>query len=566
MEKTWWKEAVGYQILPKTFYDSNHDGIGDLRGIIAKLDYFKALGVTLLWIGPFYPSPMDDNGYDVSDFLDVNPMFGTLADVRELIAQAHRRGLRIILDLILNHTSDEHPWFIEARAHPDSPEHAFYIWKEPRYDAAGRPQPPTNWASFFADSAWAYDEQAGQYYMKIFSRKMPDLNWANPILRQRMEAVARQWLDMGIDGFRVDAVAHLARDPEFQDSELPVNAQGLAADWSKFSNLPALFDYLREFKQTVLAGRDCLTIGEVGGGASPQMALNYADKETGAFNMVFTFDHCWCNGLEGKEIITEADRHVDVRQLKQVFARWYDGLGERAWPAIYWMNHDLPRVVSQYGDPIRYHRESASMLEAALLLMKGTPFLYNGEEIGMTNVDYSSLEDFHDVWVANYVKEARSRLSEEQILEYERRTSRVNARTPMQWSAETYAGFSTVEPAEKVIGNYREINVAAQQADPYSVLNLTRRLIQLRLSEVGKQLFVYGGFEFVEPEHPDLFMYRRFTATEEVWVVCNFRGETIPFSLPEERGECVFDNYSDPGFAGALRPYEARVWLRREDS
>lgn len=560
--KTWWKEAIGYQIVPKTFFDSNADGIGDLPGITAKLDYLKELGVDLIWIGPFFKSPMDDNGYDVSDYFDVNPMFGTLDDAKTLVKEAHKRKIHVILDLVLNHTSDEHPWFIEARNHPDSEEHDYYIWRQPRFDAEGHRLPPTNWSSFFSDSAWAFDEQTGQYYMKIFSRKMPDLNWANPKLREKMEAIARWWLDLGIDGFRVDAVAHLARDTRFEDSEMPLDAQGNAPDWSKFSNLPALFDYLAEFKETVLDRYDCMSVGEVGGGAPPETALKYAGYQEGPFNMVFTFDHCWCNGLSGREDITDEDRYVDVIALKKTFDRWYQGLHGKAWPAVYWMNHDQPRVVSQYGDPLTYHDESAKMLCATLYLMYGTPFVFNGEEIGMTNVDYTDIHDFHDIWVANYYEAAKDRLPLDQIVAYQRRTSRVNARTPMQWSAEAHAGFSETEPAEKVIGNYKKINVADQLADENSVLQFYRRTFKLRKSRAYKELFVYGEFELLENSHPDVFAYRRFNAAQEVIVVSNFRNVPVVYPVELHRKKLLLSNYPDYKYRQGqlhLRPYESLV-------
>ena len=560
--KTWWKEAVGYQIYPRTFYDANGDGIGDLKGITLKLDYLKALGVDLLWIGPFFKSPMDDNGYDVSDYYAVDPIFGTLDDARELIQEAHQRGLRIILDLVLNHTSDEHPWFIEARRNQESEEHSYYIWKKGRINAQGQRIPPTNWSSFFSDSAWCYNEATDEYYMKIFSEKMPDLNWAEPKLRERMMEVARFWLDEGVDGFRVDAVAHLAKDLRFEDSTMPLDAQGNAPDWSKFSNLPALFDYLDELKDQVLRHYDIVTVGEVGGGASPQMALNYANAQTGAFNMVFTFDHCWANGISAGTVSFPEQVKTDVIALKKTFASWYDGLHERAWLPVYWLNHDHPRVVSQYGDPVHYHKPSAKMLCNTLYLMYGTPFMYNGEEIGMTNVDYTELSDFQDVWVKNLYEGVKDQYPLAVLMDHFRRTSRDNARTPMQWSAAPNAGFSTQTPVSKVNGNYRAINVEAQDQDPDSILNHYRAVLKLRKSAEYKPVFIEGEFALLDEDHPDVFAYRRVNSGKTIFVVSNFTGKDTEYTIPARHVRCLLSSYPDshpqpPKLI--LRPFESVV-------
>lgn len=567
IEKSWWKEAIGYQIYPKTFFDYNQDGIGDIRGIIEKLDYLQDLGVDCLWICPFFQSPMDDNGYDISDYFALNPQFGTIKDVVELIQQAHQRNLHIILDLVLNHTSDEHPWFVEARQSREAKTHDYYIWQEAKFDNQGHRCPPTNWSSFFSDSAWAYNEATDEYYMKIFSKKMPDLNWANPQLRSKMEEVARWWLDLGIDGFRMDAIAHLARDTSYQDSDVALDAQGNAPDWSKFSNLPALFDYLKQFKEEVLDHYPCLTVGEVGGKASPQMALKYAGYKEGAMNMVFTFDHCWCNNLNGKETQQQAQRIVDVVELKQVFQSWYQGLNGKAWPAVYWMNHDQPRVVSQYGDTGSYWKQSAKMLCTTLYLMYGTPFVYNGEEIGMTNVDYTDIEDFHDIWVKNYYESARHRLPYEEIVAYQRRTSRVNARTPMQWSDQRYAGFSQVEPQEKVVGNYRTINVEAQKADPDSILNYYRKIFQLRKSEQYKEIFVYGKFVLLDQDHPDVFAYQRTLENNKIFVISNFTDKQVSYPVSLGKVQEVISNTPTHQLKAdvvLLGPYESIVLKKVE--
>jgi len=561
MDKTWWKSAVAYQIYPRSFYDSNGDGVGDLRGILLKLDYIKSLGVNLIWIGPFYKSPMDDNGYDVSDFYDVDPLFGTLDDAKELIKVAHEKGIKIILDLVLNHTSDEHPWFIESRSSLDNPKRDYYIWKEGKKDKQGHLQAPTNWGSFFEGSAWNFDPITKQYYMKIFSNKMPDLNWASKALREDMFKMARWWLDLGIDGFRVDAIAHLARDLSFTDSTLPLNSHGVAPDWSKFSNRPELFDYLKEFNKEVLSHTDCMTVGEVGGGASIKTAIKYAGYHANLFDMVFNFDTCWKNNIFGNDALKDDEVKINVLELKQTFNVWIQGMKGKGWMPHYWLNHDHPRVMSQYGDPKHHHRESGTMLGTILLTLPGTPFIYNGEEIGMTNVDYESVDDFTDIWVKNYYKEAIKHLSKDQILSFLRRTSRNNARTPMQWNDQAYAGFSTHVPHQKNVGNYKQINVEKQLGEKTSIVNTYKTLIELRLhSSIGDTL-IYGEFKLIHPRDPNVFAYKRSLNGQIIMVVCNFSKEPHDFTLPLTYERVLFSNYPLVPIHKLLhlKPYEALI-------
>jgi len=561
MEKTWWKSAVGYQIYPKSFYDTNQDGIGDLPGIIAKLDYLKDLGVNLLWIGPFYKSPMDDNGYDVSDFFQVDPSFGTLEDAKVLIKQAHKRHIKIILDLVLNHTSDEHPWFIESRSSLDNPKREYYIWQDGKLDQNGKLIPPTNWASFFDGSAWNHDPITNQYYMKIFSDKMPDLNWDNPALRQEMYHMTRWWLDLGIDGFRVDAIAHLARDLSFTDSTLPLNRNNNAPDWSKFSNRPEQFNYLHEFYDQVLSKYECMTIGEVGGGAKIEAGLQYAAYDSHIFNMVFNFDSCWQNNIFGNENLKEEDYKIDVIGLKRNLTYWIDGMKDKGWLPQYWLNHDHPRVMSQYGNPMHYHRESGTMLATILLTLPGTPFIYNGEEIGMTNVDYQSIDDFNDVWVKTFYNNAKHEMSDEQILAYLTRISRNNARTPMQWDDSNYAGFSSVQPHQKNVGNYKEINVEKQSNQADSILNTYRYLIHLRRKSKYKDILVYGDYLLIEPEHPQLFVYHRKLINKHLMIVTNFSQEPCEYILPVKKFKVLYNNYNNQASTSklSLLPYEAMI-------
>ncbi len=557
--RKWWMSSVGYQIYPRTFKDSNNDGIGDLRGIIQKLDYIKDLGVNLIWIGPFYQSPMDDNGYDVSNFFDVDPVFGTLDDARELISQAHKRDIKVILDLVLNHTSDEHAWFAESRSSVDNPKRDYYIWQKGKLDKKGKLVPPNNWGSFFEGSAWNYDEQSKEFYMKIFSNKMPDLNWANPKLREEMYHVARFWLDMGVDGFRVDAIAHLARDLSFKNSTLPLNIHGVAPDWSKFSNRKELFTYINEFNEKVLSLYDCMTVGEVGGGARIEAGLGYAAYDAKAFNMAFNFDHCWETSQVIDPITKEVKQVTNVKNLKSIFSYWIEGMADKGWLPQYWLNHDHPRVISQYGDPVNYHRESGSMLGTVLLTLPGTPFIYNGEEIGMTNVDYTDVNDFNDVWVKNNVKKLLEHDSMESILDKLRRTSRDNARTPMQWSDAQYAGFSSVKPIQKVISNYSMINVEKQASEENSILKAYQKLIHLRRFSEYSDVLIFGQFKLIDSKHEDVFAYERSDTNKKVVILTNFRPYPVKFNY-HEKSKIIYSNYSRTDTQILqLEPFEAII-------
>ena len=561
-EKPWWKDAIGYQIYPRSFNDSNGDGIGDIPGIIDKLDYLKDLGVTLLWIGPFFKSPMDDGGYDIQDYLDVDPIFGTKEDAIRLIDEAHRRDIKIIIDLVLNHTSDEHPWFIEARKNRYSKYHSYYIWKEPKMTAEGKILPPTNWQGYFGESAWEYDETAKQYYLRIFSKKMPDLNLEYKPLREAMFDVARHWLNLGIDGFRMDAIAHLAKDLTFTDSYQQVDHRGITLDASKFSSLPRLFDYLQEFKQNVLDQYpQAVAIGEVGGNVTPEQSLTYSGYENGPLQMVFNFDTCWENGAYGSELKSDLDIKTNVINLKQNFLKWYEQTEGKAWLPIYWLNHDHPRVLSQYGS-IQYRHVSAKMLITTLLFMYGTPFIYNGDEIGMSNVDYEKLTQFKDVSALNYAREASNRLDEATILRFLRRTSRINARTPMQWDDSPFAGFSMSEPYLRVNGNYRDVNVKQQQNDPHSILNFYKRAIALRKTSPWKEAVQEGSFSLVDSMHPDVFAYFH-DGPEKLFVVSNFRNYETRFKMPYIVQRVLLHNYDHvmkQGLILNLRAFESIVF------
>jgi glycosidase len=559
----WWKTAIGYQIYPRSFYDSNDDGIGDLNGITQKLPYLQSLGITLIWICPFFASPMDDYGYDVKDYYQVDPSYGTMEDMQNLVRVAHDLGIKVIIDLVLNHTSDEHKWFIEARKNRYSKYHQYYIWKEGKQSPNGSILPPTNWRGYFGDSAWQYDEAAKLYYLKIFSKKMPDLNWEYPPMREDMYRVARYWLDLGIDGFRLDAIAHLAKEKPPIDSSYQVDDDGLVLDSTKFSSLPRLFDHLHEFKQEVLQHYpDALTVGEVGGNVSPAQSLAYSGTEQGPLNMVFNFDTCWENGAYGSEQKSDLEIRTNVIQLKQNFMKWYEGTSGKAWPPIYWLNHDHPRVVSQYGS-IRYRKESSTMLATTLLFLYGTPFLYNGEEIGMSNVDYTKLTQFKDVSALNYARSASERLDEQTILRFLRRTSRVNARTPFQWSDAPHAGFSTKEPLFAVNGNYKEVNLASQLKDPSSIVNFYKKAIALRKQPEILQSVLFGSLSLVDPLNPDVFSYVH-KGEITLLVISNFRDYSVEFPMTFLMKEIKLHNYpviEKQGLSLILRPFESYVMV-----
>lgn len=562
-ERKWWKEGVGYQIYPKSFCDSNGDGIGDLKGMISKLDYLAYLGINIIWLCPVYQSPMDDNGYDVSDYYQIAQEFGTIEEFKELLEEAKKRDIKIVMDLVLNHTSDEHPWFVEARKSVDSPYRDYYIWQKGKVDEWGNETEPTNWASFFTPSCWEKDEVTNEYYMHIFSRKMPDLNWSNDKMRESLYEMVTWWLDLGIDGFRVDAVAHLDRDFTFSDSTIYSHGK-YKEDWSKFSNLPRVHTYLKELNEKVLSKYDIFTVGEVGGGAGVEDALKYAATQSQELDMVFTFDHCWLN--KGFDSLDEKwSNRTNLIELKQVFKKWQSGLYEKAWNPLYWLNHDHPRVMSQYGEPVHYHKESGKMLATTLLMMWGTPFIYNGEEIGMINANYDQLEDYRDVSTLEKIQRLKEEnYPDELIKRYINVTSRDNARTPMQWNDEENAGFTTGTPWIKVNQNYQYINVKNQVEDPDSILQHYRQLIELRRFSSYKDVIVYGDYTLLNEHHPNVYAYLRTYENKKLLVVSNFFEQPAIICLTKWTAKKILlSNYKDSSTqlgCLSLRPYESIVF------
>jgi oligo-1,6-glucosidase len=546
-EKQWWKEAVGYQIYPKSFKDSNNDGIGDIKGIEEKIPYLNELGINLIWIGPFYKSPMDDNGYDVSDFKDVDPTFGTIDDMKSLIKTCKTYNIKIIIDLVLNHTSDEHPWFVESKKSTDNPYRDYYIWKDGRVNGLGEEIEPTNWASFFGGSCWKKDEQTNQYYMKIFSDKMPDLNWSNKKVRKSMYDIATYWLDLGIDGFRVDAVSHLGREG-FIDSKNSNDRYVYAPE--NFSNLPILHTYIKEFRQEVLDHYDIVTVGELGGGPSIEDGINYAGYESNEFNMAFNFDHNWVFNENG----------IDVVRLKTVFKKWQVDFFKKGWNPLYWLNHDHPRVISHYGDPSN-HKLSGSMLATVMYFMWGTPFIYNGEEIGMTNYPFSSLDDFSDIAIKTTYKarlKTQPNLSTDTFINDVKESSRDNARTPIQWSDDVYGGFSNVEPWFHINPNYKEINVKRQKNDPDSLWSYYKNIIDLRRNSKYKDVIVYGETMFVDQKNEHIFSFIRSYEETTILIVANMHNVNAKLDYDFKVKDVLIHNI-DSNITENLKPYEAYV-------
>lgn len=551
--KKWWMESFGYQIYVRSYYDSNNDGIGDLKGITEKLDYLHDLGVNLIWLCPFYDSPMDDNGYDVRNYYEVSSDYGTIEDFKALIDKAHKLGIKVIIDLVLNHTSDENNWFIESRKSVDNKYRNYYIWAKGQGD-----NPPTNWPSFFGGSAWKKDDVTNEYYLKIFSEKMPDLNWEYQPLREEMAKMANWWINLGCDGFRVDATSHLAKAPleDVKDGENP---------FGKFSNLERLHDHIRFMNEEVFSKHDIMTVGEVGGCATVDDALKYTLKDRHELDMVFNFDHNWSNGAWGASDPDEL--YLDLINLKEIFNKWQLGLYGKSWNALYWLNHDHPRIISHYGDPINYFKESGKMLATALYFMWGTPFIYNGEEIGMTNPDYKSINDFKDVSTLNAYNNEKNNpgFSEEKFIRKTTIMCRDNARTIMQWNSSDYAGFSSVKPWNIITSNYPKINVENELNDQDSILNYYKKVISLRTKSSYKDVIVYGTYQQILENHPDLYAYIRSDDKKKLLVITNFRNKIVKINKLEYNiVNVLLSNYnksdlSEENGLYVFEPYEAIV-------
>lgn len=559
MDKKWWKESVVYQIYPRSFKDSNGDGIGDLKGIIEKLDYLKELGIDVIWLSPIYKSPNDDNGYDISDYHDIMDEFGTLEDFDILLQEAHKKDIKIVMDLVVNHTSDEHKWFIESRKSKDNPYRDYYIWREKSKDGGA----PNNWGSAFGGSAWEYDETTDMYYLHLFSKKQPDLNWDNPKVRNEIFDMMKWWLDKGIDGFRMDVISMISKTPEMPDGEIKTGLYGDPFPYCVHG--PHVHDYLKEMNQKVLSKYDIMTVGETAG-VTVEEAKKYAGYDRSELNMVFHFEHMeLTNGEHGKW----SNKRFKLTDLKEVMDRWQKGLAGKAWNSLYLSNHDQPRAVSRFGNDSEQYREiSAKMLATFLHMLQGTPYIYQGEELGMTNVRFESIEDYRDIETLNAYDELihKKGLDKDLVMDYIHHVSRDNARTPMHWDDSTNAGFTTGTPWIKVNPNYKWINAKAQINDPNSVFNYYKKLIQLRKQH---EIIVYGDYELLLPDSEEIYAFIRKLGEERLLIVCNFTDKQVEFEIPEELKGCqkeiLISNYDVDSIDTreekiTLREYEARAY------
>ncbi len=541
MEKKWWHRSVVYQIYPRSFKDTSGNGIGDLRGVIEKLDYLKELGIDVIWLSPVYQSPMDDNGYDISNYQEIAPEFGTMADMDELIEQANQRGIRILMDLVVNHTSDEHPWFLEAKKSKNNPYRDYYIWR----DASEDDGVPNELNSTFSGTAWQYDETTQQYYLHLFSKKQPDLNWGNQKLREEIYQMMNFWLEKGIGGFRMDVIDLIGKE----------------IDQLITGNGPQLHPYLQEMNQASFGNYDVLTVGETWG-ATPEIAKLYSDPSRHELSMVFQFEHVsidW-HPQEGKWRPTT----FDFIKFKEIMSKWQTSLKGEGWNSLFWNNHDLPRIVSRWGNDQQYRVQTAKMFASVLHLMQGTPYIFQGEEIGMTNVQFESLEEYNDIEIHQFYHDnLKKGYTHEQMMEAIWKNGRDNARTPMQWDESKNAGFTTGMPWLKVNPNYKTINVQNALKDKQSIFYHYKSLIELRKNSQYSETIIYGDYQLLLPEDQQVFAYIREDQQHRLLVVANFSEEQIVRTLEGEVKDVILSNYDETNLDLSnleLRPYEAIVF------
>lgn len=556
MNKAWWKEAVVYQIYPKSFHDSNGDGVGDIKGITQKLDYLQELGIDVIWLSPVYESPMDDNGYDISDYMAIYSQFGTMEDFDEMLGEAHKRGIKLVMDLVVNHSSDEHRWFLESRKAKDNPYRDFYIWKEGRQG-----KEPTNWGAMFGGSTWEWDEQTQMYYLHLFSRKQPDLNWENEALRREIYRMMTWWCDKGVDGFRMDVINMISKDQRYPDGEK--RGAALYGDGSpSFMNGPRVHEYLQEMNREVLSKYDLMTVGETPA-VSTEEAKRYAGADRGELNMVFQFEHV---DPEGDEFGKWTTKRYRFSKFKEIMIRWQEELAGKAWNSLFLGNHDQPRSVSRFGnDTPEFREQSAKMLATFLHMLQGTPYVYQGEELGMTNVYFQDISQYRDIESLQYYKELTEAglLSKEHMMACLAQYSRDNARTPMQWDSSRNAGFSQGEPWLEVNPNYLEINAEDQLSRENSVFNYYKNLISLRKVH---PIVTYGSFCALAPEHPAVFAYMRELGGQSWLVVCNFAADLETIEIPKRflapDSQLVIGNTERTSLTPSveLAPYEAFVF------
>lgn len=548
---TWWKKSVVYQVYPRSFKDSNGDGIGDIKGVVEKLDYLKKLGIDVIWLSPVFESPQDDNGYDISDYRKIWGTFGTNEDMYELIEEAHKREIKIVMDLVANHSSDEHEWFVESKKSKDNPYRDYYFWKDE----------PNNWGSYFSGSAWEYDENTEQYYLHLFTKKQPDLNWENPKLRQEIWDMMKFWMDKGVDGWRLDVISSISKRTEFPDYD---ESYGKYPIGELHTNGPRLHEYLHEMHTEVLSKYDCMTVGEAPG-STPENALLFCDAEREELNMIFTFDHMDLDKKLGSDIGKWDVKKLSLVDLKKNFDTWQKGLFNKGWNSLYFENHDQPRVISRWGNDGEYRVECAKMFATILHMMQGTPYIYQGEEIGMTNVNFD-LEDYNDVEIKNAYNDLvvdRNLISKEKFLNVVSKVGRDNARTPMQWSKSENAGFTTGKPWLKINPNYETINVEEALEDENSIFYHYKKLIEMRHKD---DIITLAGFELIDEENESVFSYERKHDDKSIVVIANFYESEIEFKLPETYDlndyHLELSNYTGINCNSdtiALRPFEAMV-------
>ena len=541
MEKKWWHRSVVYQIYPRSFKDTSGNGVGDLRGIIEKLDYLKELGIDVIWLSPVYKSPMDDNGYDISDYQDIAPEFGTMADMDELIEEANARGIRLVMDLVVNHTSDEHPWFLEAKKSKDNPYRDYYIWRDPAEDGGV----PNDLGSTFSGPAWEYDETTGQYYFHLFSKRQPDLNWENPKVREEVHQMMNFWLEKGIGGFRMDVIDLIGKE----------------VDRKITGNGPQLHPFLQEMNHKSFGNYDVLTVGETWG-ATPEIAKLYSDPKRHELSMVFQFEHAsidW-DPQEGKWRPTT----FDFIKFKEIMSKWQTSLNGEGWNSLFWNNHDLPRIVSRWGNDKEYRVETAKMFASILHLMQGTPYIYQGEEIGMTNVHFESLDQYNDIETLQFYRDnLKKGYAHEQMMDAIWKNGRDNARTPMQWDGSEHAGFTTGQPWLQVNPNYESINVSNALDNKDSIFYHYKKLIDLRKNSEYSDTIIYGEYKLLLPDDEQIFAYIREDENYKLLLVANFSEEEVTRAIEGEVNQVILSNYDATDYnlsSLKLRPYETVIF------
>jgi len=569
--RKWWKEAVVYQIYPRSFMDSNNDGIGDIKGITSKLDYLKTLGVDVVWLSPVYESPNDDNGYDISDYCAIMKEFGTMDDWQEMVDEMHKRGIKLVMDLVLNHTSDEHEWFVKSRQSKDkeaNPYRDYYIWRPPKENGSA----PSNWISFFSGSAWQYDDLTGEYYLHLFSKKQPDLNWENPRVREEIHNMIKFWLSRGVDGFRMDVINVISKVPDFPDAQVVNPEEEYHWAGEHFFNGPKFEHYLRDLKEQVLDHHDVFTVGETPD-VTPEHGQRFTCEHNGVLNMLFQFELMVVDSQPGKT--KWYHQPWELSRIKDVMTRWQVGL-HSGWNSLYLENHDQPRSLSRFGnDSPAFRVLSGKMLATWLHMMRGTPYIYQGQEIGMTNVPFKCIDEYRDLESLNYYNAEKQRgvLTEAEILRRMAPMSRDNARTPMQWNDHTNAGFSHAQPWIKVNPNYQEINTEKALSNPNSLFYHYQKLIKMRKEQL---VMVYGDYQLIADDHPQAYSFLRTLGNEQLLVIANFTDENATFSLSQKDQEkllpftnCeVLISVHDEATASKdsvtepmeLPPYEARVY------